>query len=73
MGYIDVAIPLAGALFMLFCPLRSTGSPEKDAANKRFFRIIGTVLLVVAGLFLIAKLGSSGTNPSGVRATERRR
>ncbi len=54
--WVDVSIPLAGGLLLLFRPkwaVRSTASPEKDEAKQSLARVGGVILLVVAGIYYL--------------------
>ena len=64
MSYIDVAIPLFSGLLMAACPQlftkqTATVTDQEFASRKDKFRKIGFVLIGVAALYLVTKLGGS--------------
>lgn len=59
MSLIDVAIPGIIGLLLAANPhafIKTSGDAATDAAKVRKFRRIGQLLLVVAGVYLVAKL-----------------
>lgn len=62
MGYVDVLIPALGGLFFLAVPqllLKPSGDKATDAAGRKKLRIVGVILLLIAGLYLAIKLVSA--------------
>jgi hypothetical protein len=58
MGWVDVAIPGVIGLLLAVNPrwfFKPSGEPEKNARRVRMLRGIGFALLVVAGLYWLAK------------------
>lgn len=57
-GYIDVAIPAVGGLVALAAPSLFIKEKDAETVNQKTkrIRVIGALLLLVAGIYLIVKL-----------------
>jgi len=61
MGYIDVLIPGVAGLLLVALPTaftKPTGNAAVDGPRQKKLRIIGAILLGVAGLYLLIKVAS---------------